>query len=150
MAVMARGRLYSVGYEGLTQSALVERLVQSRVTTLVDVRLNATSRQSGFSKRSLSEALTAAGIAYIHEPALGNPPENREWFRSGDVERGVRVMRKRLSNGSGSALQWLASAAHGSRVAVLCVEREPLRCHRHVVTEMAQELDPELEVFNIL
>jgi|SRR5688572_628355 len=147
---MARGRLYSVGYEGITQRALIERLVQSRVTTLVDVRLNATSRQRGFSKRSLADALAAAGIAYIHEPALGNPPENREWFRSGEAERGVRVMRRRLSNGSGSALQWLASAASGSRVAVLCVEREPTRCHRHVITEMAQELDPELEVFNIL
>lgn len=34
-----RGRLCSLGYEGLTRATLIERFVQSRVTTLVDVRL---------------------------------------------------------------------------------------------------------------
>lgn len=41
------GRIYSVGYEGIEVDALAERLAQSRVSVLVDVRLNAVSRRKG-------------------------------------------------------------------------------------------------------
>ena len=40
--------------------------------------------------------------------------------------------------------------ARGTRVAVLCVERERQRCHRNVITEMIQEIDPTIEVLQIL
>jgi uncharacterized protein (DUF488 family) len=147
---MSGGRIYSVGYEGLTVSGLVERLSQSHVTMLVDVRLTPSSRRPGFSKRALSQALAGAGIEYVHERQLGNPPDNRASFRSGDGEAGRRRMRERLENGSGAALQWLAREAAERRVAVLCVERESHRCHRNVITDMAKELEPELEIIDVL
>ena len=146
----ATGRIYSVGYEGLTLAGLVERLAQSKVTALVDVRLTPASRRPGFSKSALAAALDAAGIDYIHEPDLGNPPDNRESFRSGDGEAGKARMRARMNNGSGPALRRLVDRAREGRVAVLCLERSPARCHRQVVTEMALELEPELEVVNLL
>lgn len=145
-----RGRIYSVGYEGLTASALVDRLAAGKVTKLIDVRLNPSSRRPGFSRKSLSAALESAGIEYVHEPDLGNPQENRDAFRQGDVELGRRRMRELLENGAGPALQRLVEAAQGSRVAVLCVEREQVRCHRQVITDMALERNPALEVLQIL
>jgi uncharacterized protein (DUF488 family) len=124
-----RGPIYSVGYEGVTLEALVERLAQHRVSLLVDVRLTPHSRRPGFSRRPLSGALAMAGIEYVHEPLLGNPPENREAYRNGDpVAR--RVMRERLENGSLRAVEKLVEEAQKRRVAVLCVEREADRCHR--------------------
>lgn len=72
-----RGRIYSVGYEGLTPEALVERLTGARITTVFDVRLNPISRKPGFSRRRLEATLAEAGIEYVHEKALGNPVENR-------------------------------------------------------------------------
>ena len=69
---MADGRIYSVGYEGLTVAGLVERLQQSRIEEVVDVRASPSSRRPGFSKKRLAESLAAAGIAYRHEPLLGN------------------------------------------------------------------------------
>ena len=74
------GRIYSVGYEGLTIHGLVERLQQSRIEVLVDVRVNPHSRRPGFSKKKLSESLAAAGIGYRHEPLLGNAYRDVEDF----------------------------------------------------------------------
>lgn len=144
------GRIYSVGYEGMSVDALVERLVGSKVTTLVDVRLNPSSRRPGWSRKALSASLNEAGISYVHEKLLGNPPENRDSFRKGDGKEGRETMRKMLSNGSAPALGRLVDLASGDRVAVLCVERERVRCHRQVVTEMVQEINPAIEVLHIL
>lgn len=145
-----RGRIYSVGYEGLEVQSLVETLRSAKVTLLVDVRLNAVSRKVGWSKKSLQAALEAAGIEYHHEPAFGNPPENRDSFRRGDGEDGRRRMREILTNGSGPALMQLVADARDRRVAVLCVERGAQRCHRQVITDMAQEIDPTIEVLPVL
>lgn len=147
---MAEGRIYSVGYEGFTAGVLIDRLIGARIDALVDVRLTPSSRKPGLSKKALSTALGQAGIEYVHEPDLGNPPENRDSFRTGDGEAGRSHMRARLENGSGGALRRLVERAKGGRVAVLCVERQGDRCHRQVITDMAQELAPELEVIHIL
>lgn len=147
---MDGGRIYSVGYEGLAAPAFVDRLVGSRVTTLVDVRLTPSSRKPGFSRRPLEAVLNEAGISYVHEPDLGNPADNRASFRDGDGTEGRERMRARLENGSGPALARLVDRALRERVAVLCVERDRHRCHRQVITDMAQELAPELDVLHIL
>ena len=144
------GRIYSVGYEGFEVEALVQRLASAGVTVVIDVRLNPMSRRRGYSRKSLSAALDEAGIGYLHERELGNPPDNRDSFRQGDGEEGRRRMRSILENGSGSALQRVVDCARGDRVAVLCVERDRHRCHRDVITEMVEEIDPTIEVVQIL
>ena len=144
------GRVYSVGYEGLELEVLVDHLASAKVSLLVDVRLNPVSRRRGYSRKTLSAALAAAGIEYRHERALGNPQDNRDSFRSGDGEEGRLRMREILENGSGDALRRLIDDARGSRIAVLCVERDRLRCHRDVITEMVKEADPTIDVLQIL
>lgn len=150
---VARSRLsrtiYSVGYEGLTLEQFLRRLEDNHVTTLVDVRMTAASRKAGFSKRKLQSALLGAGIAYVHEPELGNPPENRENFRTGDRELGRRRMRTRLENGSGAALQRVVELSKNENIALLCVERFAVSCHRQVITEMACEIEPALQTMEI-
>jgi uncharacterized protein (DUF488 family) len=139
-------RIYSVGYEGLAVSALIDRLASAHVTRVIDVRLNPVSRRPGFSRKTLSAALEEAGIAYVHEKDLGNPPDNRENFRRRDGDEGRRRLREMLDHGSGPALRRLVDQAQKERIAVLCVEREHVRCHRQVITEMAREFDPRIEV----
>lgn len=144
------GRIYSVGYEGLEVAGLVDHLKSARVTMLIDVRLTPVSRKHGFSRKSLSAELESAGITYVHEKALGNPPDNRDSFRRGDGDDGRRRMREMLNNGSGPALQRLVERARDQRIAVLCVERDEGRCHRQVIVEMANEIDPNLEIWQIV
>jgi uncharacterized protein (DUF488 family) len=141
--------IYGIGYEGLTLDEFVRRLSGHGVDAVVDVRLTPSSRRPGFSKTKLAEALGRVGIDYVHERDLGNPPENRSYFRGSDPEPGRKVMRARLQNGSGPALNRLIQRAETEKVAVLCVERFQARCHRQVILEMAAELDPKLRVVDI-
>jgi uncharacterized protein (DUF488 family) len=136
------GRIYSLGYEGLTVAGLVERLQQSRVEELVDVRANPFSRRPGFSKKKLSESLAAAGITYRHEPLLGNAFRDEE-----DFDAAMALMREHLGAGKpADAVARLVALADGRRIAVLCLENDQRRCHRQVVLDAALARDPSLEI----
>jgi uncharacterized protein (DUF488 family) len=136
------GRIYSVGYEGLTVAGLIERLQQSRIEELVDVRANPSSRRPGFSKKKLAESLTAAGIAYRHEVNLGNAFRDEE-----DFDKAMDLMRAHLAAGEpAEAVARLVSLADGRRIAVLCLENDQRRCHRQVVLEAAAAREPDLEI----
>lgn len=126
--------LLSVGYEGSSIDAFVEKLQAAQVTVLVDVRFTPLSRKAGFSKTRLREALEAAGITYRHARALGNPKSNREPFWSGDVAQGRETFRAMLAtDDAGLELGQLAELLQAERVAVMCFEADHDRCHRHVV-----------------
>jgi uncharacterized protein (DUF488 family) len=133
-----------VGYEGVTPEELLAEIAGRGVTTLVDVRLNPISRKKGFSKKSLSEFLTANGIRYLHIPALGNPKDNREAYAEVGTDEG-NVARDRFRQllsepPATEALQELAALAHNSSIAVFCYEHSELRCHRHEVLRAARDL----------
>ena len=133
----------SVGYEQRTVDELVGLLSGVGVATLVDVRLNPVSRKPGFSKRALASVLADAGIVYRHERSLGNPVENREPFRQGSAESRRRFLR--VLDGDGApAFERLIGLARGSRVAVLCFERDHDRCHRSCIVDAAVAADPGL------
>ena len=147
---MTVGRIYSFGYEGLTLDALVERLVQSKVSVLFDVRLNAMSRR----KRLLKEGTRSRPCQRRNRV----PTRAAAWQPCGRTASPfvpatpLRVVPRcvHVGNGSRSAVEDLASRAAGDRVAVLCVERDRLSCHRQVITDMVLELDPEIEVLHLL
>ena len=137
-----KGRIYSVGYQGLTVSGLVERLQQSRIEELVDVRANPASRRPGFSKKKLSESLVAAGIAYRHEAELGNAFRDED-----DFDTAMDLMRSHLAAGEpAAAVARLVAMADGRRIAVLCLENDQRRCHRQVVLEAAFAREPALDI----
>jgi uncharacterized protein (DUF488 family) len=136
--------VYTIGYEDLRIDQFINKMRENQIEAVVDVRLTPSSRRAGFSKTPLAKALAVAGIEYVHERDLGNPPENRDAFRKGPLEEGRQRMRVRLENGSGEALRRLVARAKRERVAVLCVEVADQRCHRQVIVEMAREIEPEL------
>lgn len=139
---MVSGRIYSLGYEGLTVGGLVERLQQNRIEELVDVRASPYSRRPGFSKKRLAESLAGAGIVYRHEPLLGNAFRDVE-----DFATAMDLMRGHLASGEpAEAVTRLVSLAEGRRIAVLCLESDQRRCHRHVVLEAAVAREPGLDV----
>jgi uncharacterized protein (DUF488 family) len=139
---VAAGRIYSVGYEGLTVAGLVERLQQSRIEELVDVRASPYSRRPGFSKKRLAASLTAAGIEYRHEPLLGNAFRDVE-----DFATAMALMREHLTTGEAAeAVARLVTRAEGRRIAVLCLESDQSRCHRQMVLEAALTRDPTLDI----
>lgn len=123
-------------------AGLVERLRQSRIGELVDVRASPNSRRPGFSKKRLAESLAGAGILYRHEPLLGNA------FRDvKDFAAAMDLMRRHLESGEpAEAVARLAAAAEGGRIAVLCLESDQSRCHRQVVLEAVLAHRPDLDI----
>jgi uncharacterized protein (DUF488 family) len=71
MTIGMRTVLYTIGYEGQTVEAFLQRLLAQGVLALIDVRELPLSRKPGFSKNALASALQRHGIEYIHMPALG-------------------------------------------------------------------------------
>lgn len=130
--------LISVGYEGRDLDSFVRELVEQGVQVLLDVRLNPISRKPGFSRRRLTEALKAVGIGYRHARALGNPKDNRDPFRQGELAKGRATYRDLLAGAeAGRELDELMRLLESQRVALLCFERDHDRCHRQVIVDEA-------------
>jgi len=140
--------IYTVGYQQRDLDGFVEVLQRHAVAELIDVRLTPSSRKPGFSKTRLSQALEAADIGYRHLPELGNPRENRDGYRAGDPDA-INIYRAKLDNGSRHAVEQVVGAARDHAVALLCFERDVNSCHRRIITELAQDLDPRLPVLHI-
>ncbi|MGQ2914053.1 DUF488 domain-containing protein [Microbacterium aurantiacum] len=129
--------MIGIGYEGLNVDQLVERLLAKGIEVLVDIRLTPLSRKPGFSKRALSEALSAAGIRYVHDRRLGNPKDNRAAYADAASDAGATARaryRELITSGDGAdAVRDLAALSEEHTVAVLCFEADQAHCHREQV-----------------
>jgi uncharacterized protein (DUF488 family) len=135
----------TIGYEQATQDALLEVLQAAGVQLLVDVRAVAASRRPGFAKRQLAAGAEAAGMGYLHLRGLGTPAEGRLAARSGQAERMRAIFADHLATGTAQAeLERIVES--GQRVCLLCLERDPLHCHRSIVAdELQRRLDVEIQ-----
>jgi len=130
---MAR-RVWTIGYEQVTQAALVECLAEAGVEVLVDVRYLPLSRRPGFSKNSLRAAVEEAGIGYRHFRHLGTPSEGRAAARRGDLAALDRIYSGQLELPEALAqMAELRALAETRRVALLCYERQACECHRNLL-----------------
>ncbi len=132
--------LLTVGYEGRSVAEVVAALVKQSVSLVVDVRLTPLSRKPGLSKRRLGEHLAAVGINYLHLPALGNPRDNRDGFRAGTAAsraRFIGLLKEPLAERS---LAEIVEHAACETVALLCFEADPMRCHRHLISDAVVRL----------
>ena len=135
--------MFGIGYEGLSIEALIERLKQAGAEVVVDVRLNAISRKTGYSKRALTAALEAAGIRYVHERSLGNPRDNRAGYADATSSEGIAA-RERFrglleADDAAEGVRSLAALAEKHTVAVLCYEASEAHCHRQQVIAAVNE-----------
>lgn len=140
------GQLIGVGYEGLTISEYIQVLRDLQVSTLVDVRLNATYRKPGFSKTRLKGYLADAGIPYLHYRELGNPKDNRKGFwddpSTGSHVQSVNHFKNLIlcDDYKVSLLKNLKNMSQCENVALLCYEKAPEKCHRTVLIELIREM----------
>ncbi|MCC3282009.1 DUF488 family protein [Arthrobacter caoxuetaonis] len=134
-----------IGYEGHTIESFLAVLSDARVECVIDVRLNAISRKKGFSKRALTDALTGAGIEYLHLPGLGNPKDNRDGFWKPDTSLAsiahAEYRRMLKSERARAALSVLLEVAETKSVRLLCFEEREERCHRRLILESLENLE---------
>jgi uncharacterized protein (DUF488 family) len=129
-------KVFTIGYEGATQEAVIEALTNAGVKLLADIRAVPLSRRPGFSKNVLAAGLKEAGIDYIGLKALGTPPEGREAARKGNHAKLAEVYAGQLElpEAMMQAAQ-LVDLTNESPTALLCFERNPEECHRSLLIE---------------
>ncbi len=140
-------RIFTIGYEKVTQAELIDALKAAGVARVIDVRALPLSRRPGFSKTALAGGLAEAGIDYVHLRALGTPAEGREAARKGrhaDLAR-IYAGQLELPEAIVQAAK-MRDLATERPSALLCYEREPAGCHR---TLLLSAVAPEAEVVDL-
>ncbi|HEU5289427.1 MAG TPA: DUF488 family protein [Cyclobacteriaceae bacterium] len=135
-------RFFTIGYEGISLEEYLNKLINSNVRLLCDVRKNALSQKFGFSKNQLSTACKKVGIAYIHIPELGIPSDQRQTLSSqSDYEK---LFDYYDANILPARVDYLATIqkliSEHKRVAITCFEACEKQCHRGRVAKALSAL----------
>jgi uncharacterized protein (DUF488 family) len=130
------GRIFTIGYQAVTQAEFVKALTDAGVERVIDVRAVPNSRRPGFSKNILAAGLREVGIDYVHLRALGTPAEGREAARKGKQDVLERVYAEQLdTTEAGVEAARMVALAEEKPSALLCFERDPGGCHRTLLHE---------------
>jgi uncharacterized protein (DUF488 family) len=132
--------LLTIGHSNRSIETFLDMLRGHNVELLVDVRTMPRSRYNPqFNRETLPGSLAAAGIDYLHLPGLGGLRHPRK----DSVNTGWRNLSFR---GYADYMQTpefeqhlaeLLREAEGRRVAAMCAEAVPWRCHRSLIADGA-------------
>jgi uncharacterized protein (DUF488 family) len=133
-----KARVLAICHSTRPVAELIDLLRSCEVVTRVDVRTIPRSRRNPqYGQEALARELEAAGMRYVHLPRLGGlrharkDSDNAAWrnasfrgyadhMQTGEFEEGLVELR---------------ALARESRVAVMCAESVPWRCHRSLIAD---------------
>ena len=125
----------TIGHSTHTLEGFLALLRQHDVTAVADVRSAPYSRfNPQFNRDVLASVLDVEGVRYVYlGNELGGRSGDPECYKDGRI-RYERVRRtKSFRNGLGRVVD--GAARH--RIALMCVEKEPLDCHRTLMVSLA-------------
>ena len=128
----------TIGHSTRTIEEFIQLLQAHGVTRVADIRTVPRSRRNPqFNQESLPEALRKVGIGYGHFPKLGglrraNPDSINLGWRNASF-RGFADHMQRADFAEG--LKDLISMIKEDRIALMCAEAVPWRCHRSLVSD---------------
>ena len=128
----------TIGHSARTLEEFVTLLRNQEVEQIVDVRkMPGSTAHPHFNEDVLADALEKVGIGYVHVPALGG-------LRRPEVESPNGGWRNRSFQGYADymqteefelALQSVVELASRRRIALMCAEAVPWRCHRSLIAD---------------
>jgi len=124
-----RATLYTLGHSRHSVDAFLELLKQKHIERVIDVRGQPYSRHNPqFNRERLSGSLKAEGIGYTWSGKYlsGRPREERFYGPRGEILWDRLGERPEFH----TALDLLAAKAQSFRLALVCAEEDPMRCHR--------------------
>jgi uncharacterized protein (DUF488 family) len=134
--------LFTIGYEGITLEAYLNKLIKNNIKVLCDVRKNALSMKYGFSKSQLKNACNGVGIEYIHIPEVGIDSEQRQELKTQNDYDALFEEYKahNLKKSINSQTQILNLLKQNRRIALTCFEADICQCHRKHLSEAITNL----------
>lgn len=129
--------LFTIGYEGISLEAYLNRLIKNDVKVLVDVRKNALSMKYGFSKTQLKIFCANLNIEYLHIPEVGVQSDQRQELKTqSDYDTLFETYKKQnLKNTISQQEQILHLLKDKKRIALTCFEANICQCHRKHLAE---------------
>lgn len=130
--------MLTVGHSTRPIEAFIELLVAHGVTQLVDVRTVPRSRHNPqFNEDALPAPLAAANIGYAHASGLGGfrpttPDSPNAGWRNLSFRGYADYMQ---STDFAANLRSVIELARTDRVALMCAEAVPWRCHRSLIAD---------------
>ena len=128
----------TIGYSTRPVKEFIRLLKAHQVKRLVDVRTVPRSRHNPqFSRSQLSPALHSARIHYSYKPGLGGfrrarPDSLNDGWRNASFRGFADYMQ---TPAFGENLDDLIKLAKSERIAIMCAEAVPWRCHRSLIAD---------------
>ncbi|RMF51468.1 MAG: DUF488 domain-containing protein [Bacteroidetes bacterium] len=144
--------LLTIGYEGLSLEAYLNRLLQYDIRVLCDVRRNPISRKFGFSKSQLKAAVEKMGMLYMHIPELGIASGKRKALSSPSDYTALfeEYERTTLHEQAEQIKKICRLVEKYERVALTCFEHSHKLCHRSYIANALTQTDQwKYEVLHI-
>jgi uncharacterized protein (DUF488 family) len=136
--IPTQSSLWTVGHSTRTIEEFLELLRSSRISSLVDVRSYPGSRRyPQFNKENLRNAVSAAGIDYLHMPELGGrrkaKPDSLNMTWRNESFRGYADYME--TDAFREGIERLLKLASEQRTAIMCSEAVWWRCHRSLISD---------------
>lgn len=134
---------FTIGYEGLSPEAYLNRLAENGVRLLCDVRRNAYSQKFGFTKGELEAGLQQVGIEYLHIPELGIESEKRQQLNNAADYKALftEYEATTLARQQNKLEELMRLIRQHGRVAITCFEKDVACCHRSRVAAALKQRD---------
>lgn len=129
---------FTIGHSTRSVEDFIALLLAHHIELIVDVRTVPRSRRNPqFNRETLPQSLQEAEISYEHITALGgfrrpNPHSANTGWRNASFRGYADYMQ---TAAFGAAIESLAERAHRQRLAVMCAEAVPWRCHRSLIAD---------------
>jgi len=130
--------VYTIGHSNRSIGEFIDLLKTHGISEVVDVRTVPRSRHNPqFNRETLPEALKAEGIEYLHMPGLGG-------LRHPRPDSVNTAWRNRSFRGYADYMQTqefeenlveVIDLARRKRIALMCAEAVPWRCHRSLIAD---------------
>ena len=129
----------TIGHSARTLEEFIGLLQSNGVTLVVDVRTVPRSRHNPqFNKASLPGSLKKAGLRYVHIPGLGGlrHAHHRDSINVGWRNASFRGYADYMQTPEFErSLEELIQRANQDRIALMCAEAVPWRCHRSLIAD---------------
>jgi len=130
--------IFTLGHSTLPIDAFLALLAAYGIERVVDVRIVPRSRHNPqFNEPELAAALKSAGVDYARLPALGGLRHPRKDSpNAGWRNEGFRGFADHMQTEAFcSGLDALVAMSERQRVAIMCAEVLPWRCHRSLIAD---------------
>ncbi|WP_339747399.1 DUF488 domain-containing protein [uncultured Rubinisphaera sp.] len=138
---VAEPKVFTAGYEQMSVDAFLNRLIDNGIQRIIDVRNNPIARRYGFHKSTLSRLAGYLNIEYVHIPELGiDSSRRRNLITDGDYQKLFNHYEQETILVQKEAVDRVASLVKEKASVLVCMEANPICCHRSRLANAVAEL----------